>query len=105
MRWLFIFYLVYFYKQKRAYEVRISDWNSDVCSSDLFWNVIGNQWEQSIGEMNVRVTAPADVTRVACFQGTFGSTAECNQAQITKKGDAVFSQSNLPAFEDRKSVV
>src|SRR3546814_10882778 len=24
-----------FYKQKTAYEVRISDWSSDVCSSDL----------------------------------------------------------------------
>ena len=72
---------------------------------ELFWNSIGNQWEQSIGEMNVRVTAPADVIRVACFQGTFGSTAVCNQAQITKKGDAVFSQSNLPAFEAMSVVV
>src|SRR3546814_8153508 len=26
---------VFFYKQKTAYEVRISDWSSDVCSSDL----------------------------------------------------------------------
>ena len=43
---------------------------------ELFWNVIGNEWEQSIGEMNVRVSAPTDVTRVACFEGTFGSTAE-----------------------------
>src|SRR3546814_19045411 len=34
------FYLVvsfsfFFFKQKTAYEVRISDWSSDVCSSDL----------------------------------------------------------------------
>jgi uncharacterized membrane protein len=66
---------------------------------ELFWNAIGDQWEQSIGEMNVRVTGPADITRVACFLGTFGSTTPCSQAQITKKGDAVFSQSNLPAFQ------
>src|SRR3546814_4856631 len=26
----------YFFKQKTAYEMRISDWSSDVCSSDLF---------------------------------------------------------------------
>src|SRR3546814_2559810 len=26
---------VFFFKQKTAYEVRISDWSSDVCSSDL----------------------------------------------------------------------
>src|SRR3546814_1988296 len=31
---LFIF-LFFFFKQKTAYEMRISDWSSDVCSSDL----------------------------------------------------------------------
>src|SRR3546814_5175329 len=28
--------LFFFFKQKTAYEMRISDWSSDVCSSDLF---------------------------------------------------------------------
>src|SRR3546814_7837281 len=28
---------VFFFKQKTAYEMRISDWSSDVCSSDLRW--------------------------------------------------------------------
>src|SRR3546814_1763183 len=27
----------FFFKQKTAYEMRISDWSSDVCSSDLLW--------------------------------------------------------------------
>src|SRR3546814_9239346 len=27
----------FFFKQKTAYELRISDWSSDVCSSDLIW--------------------------------------------------------------------
>src|SRR3546814_8504628 len=27
---------IFFFKQKTAYEMRISDWSSDVCSSDLF---------------------------------------------------------------------
>src|SRR3546814_6159556 len=31
----FVFFLVFFFKQKSAYEMRISDWSSDVCSSDL----------------------------------------------------------------------
>src|SRR3546814_8344694 len=41
---MFICYLVYsffyfvFFKQKTAYEMRISDWTSDVCSSDLQWS-------------------------------------------------------------------
>src|SRR3546814_10764910 len=28
--------IFFFFKQKTAYEMRISDWSSDVCSSDLF---------------------------------------------------------------------
>src|SRR3546814_7051571 len=31
----FYFILFFFFKQKTAYEMRISDWSSDVCSSDL----------------------------------------------------------------------
>src|SRR3546814_9543747 len=30
--------IVFFFKQKTAYEMRISDWSSDVCSSDLTVN-------------------------------------------------------------------
>src|SRR3546814_8936389 len=28
-------FMIFFFKQKTAYEMRISDWSSDVCSSDL----------------------------------------------------------------------
>src|SRR3546814_2167964 len=28
-------FFVFFFKQKTAYEMRISDWSSDMCSSDL----------------------------------------------------------------------
>src|SRR3546814_10539530 len=28
-------FILFFFKQKTAYEMRISDWSSDVCSSDL----------------------------------------------------------------------
>src|SRR3546814_18558985 len=30
-----LFFVFFFFKQKTAYEMRISDWSSDVCSSDL----------------------------------------------------------------------
>src|SRR3546814_4831426 len=30
-----ILFLYFFFKQKTAYDMRISDWSSDVCSSDL----------------------------------------------------------------------
>src|SRR3546814_4362537 len=31
----------FFFKQKTAYEMRISDWSSDVCSSDLIFSATG----------------------------------------------------------------
>jgi uncharacterized membrane protein YgcG len=72
---------------------------------ELFWNAIGDRWEQSIGEIHVRVSGPTGITRVACYRGTFGSTARCDHAEITKKGDAVFSESNLPALQAMSVVV
>src|SRR3546814_6046283 len=36
--WLWYFF---FFKQKTAYEMRISDWSSDVCSSDLMGTPVG----------------------------------------------------------------
>src|SRR3546814_4588643 len=34
--WVIILSCFFFFKQKTAYEMRISDWSSDVCSSDLY---------------------------------------------------------------------
>src|SRR3546814_11109960 len=42
----------FFFKQKTAYEMRISDWSSDVCSSDLcaigFLEAIANQADDEV---------------------------------------------------------
>src|SRR3546814_958358 len=42
---------VFFFKQKTAYEMRISDWSSDVCSSDLTvalcMRVLGFDWRET----------------------------------------------------------
>src|SRR3546814_9981640 len=32
-------FVFFFFKQKTAYEMRISDWSSDVCSSDLMYTL------------------------------------------------------------------
>src|SRR3546814_7009536 len=37
---------VLFFKQKTAYEMRISDWRSDVCSSDLVADDLGLEVEE-----------------------------------------------------------
>src|SRR3546814_7794712 len=40
--------LFFFFKQKTAYEMRISDWSSDVCSSDLPDSIAGRMGGQVI---------------------------------------------------------
>src|SRR3546814_3485336 len=35
-------FILFFFKQKTAYELRISDWSSDVCSSDLAGSGLAN---------------------------------------------------------------
>src|SRR3546814_17591988 len=56
--------IVFFcFKQKTAYEMRISDWSSDVCSSDLVvneqqtWRIVYNaltrQWRVGTGELSL----------------------------------------------------
>src|SRR3546814_3106159 len=55
---------LFFFKQKTAYEMRISDWSSDVCSSDL----------KSLGEINPPVVKfagnaqPLGSLRVVAFK-------------------------------------
>src|SRR3546814_17840105 len=41
MSYALIDILFFFFKQKTAYEMRISDWSSDVCSSDLEGAAVG----------------------------------------------------------------
>src|SRR3546814_8802947 len=45
-------FVVFFFKQKTAYEMRISDWSSDVCSSDLLADELdlGLVFEQRPGD-------------------------------------------------------
>ena len=45
---------------------------------ELYWNAIGDEWPVSISDASVRVTAPADIQRVACYAGPSGSTIPCD---------------------------
>src|SRR3546814_4820080 len=45
--------ILFFFKQKTAYEMRISDWSSDVCSSDL--RVAEAEAEAECGEFDSAV--------------------------------------------------
>src|SRR3546814_5242489 len=71
---IFVCYF-FFFKQKTAYEMRISDWSSDVCSSDL------------ISDPQVRRSIRAETTKIESFNDfldwiTFGGP-------VIKSGDPV----------------
>src|SRR3546814_14265027 len=75
---------VFFFEHKTAYELRISDWSSDVCSSDLH-------------DFNARVRVP----------GGFRLTNSAGERRWnTASGRAAFISHDVPTdLPDRKSVV
>src|SRR3546814_1858061 len=50
-------FLFFFFKQKTAHEMRISDWSSDVCSSDLKADFLAGRDEG--GDINPHALVPA----------------------------------------------
>src|SRR3546814_9038261 len=52
-----------FFKQKTAYEMRISDWSSDVCSSDL--HLLEDQDNPDIFLLETRQTPDPDLVMLA----------------------------------------
>src|SRR3546814_7926012 len=78
---------IFFFKQKTAYEMRISDWSSDVCSSDL-----------------VPVSVPGVDSKILDPRQTWANGAEYDAAALKLIG--LFAD-NFEQFaeQDRKSVV
>src|SRR3546814_18288596 len=71
-----VLFYVFFFKQKTAYEMRISDWSSDVCSSDL--PATGHMKKRSFGPWMMR--AFGVLAKLKGLRGTafdpFGRTEE-----------------------------
>src|SRR3546814_7320726 len=65
---MFVWCFVGFFKQKTAYVMRISDWSSDVCSSDLGSMVATIAMLKKAGCVNIRalvlVAAPEGIAAV-----------------------------------------
>src|SRR3546814_10047719 len=53
----------FFFKQKTAYEMRISDWSSDVCSSDLLQAELTARDEQRLAAWNASLGGIAGTLR------------------------------------------
>src|SRR3546814_6807520 len=84
--WVFCVCCFFFFKQKTAYEMRISDWSSDVCSSDLLHadaDVAGaagrggdDAGDQPAGSRDHR---PEPHRRAACLPGEGGGARQAHE--------------------------
>src|SRR3546814_10034721 len=81
--------LFFFFKQKTAYEMRISDWSSDVCSSDL--SSTEHPW-QTLKKTFYRFKwCPVVFTRQATHAGFFRKAAFPNTSKRTGRRSIRFS--------------
>src|SRR3546814_4669610 len=95
-------FCVFFFKQKTAYEMRISDWSSDVCSSDLRK---GRPWtfEDILLVPEVNELALSADGRFAIYSAEIADTgAKRTRAQIRIVDIRARTQRSIA---DRKSVV
>src|SRR3546814_6255741 len=83
---------IFFFKQKTAYEMRISDWSSDVCSSDL-----KREFPHAVDECGGRLEFPIRIG------GQRGLRLLCQR----HRGDGLLANRLLIMIAqlDRKSVV
>src|SRR3546814_4245612 len=80
---------VFFFKQKTAYEMRISDWSSDVCSSDLL--------ARQRGEARDPQADWFDPVRPAALLGTGGASFRQLHPVSSRKGEAARERMGTPS--------
>jgi uncharacterized membrane protein YgcG len=71
---------------------------------ELYWNATGNEWSVPIDQATVRVTAPAAITKVACFGGPTGSSFPCSGSS-SSRNTATFDQSAMGPYNGVTVVV
>src|SRR3546814_18255441 len=89
-------YSFFFFKQKTAYEMRISDWSSDVCSSDLHLRSVGDPQISPDGTRALFTVRYADrigmpYTRIWQLDLASGATRPWGSAEGVEGGDPRFS--------------
>src|SRR3546814_4560613 len=93
--------IFFFFKQKTAYEMRISDWSSDVCSSDL--QPRPHRATAGIEDQDIELGVIGLPDRI----GVFGAVP-MHQLELVAEGGSTFMCQGQhrridPPHEDRKS--
>src|SRR3546814_8965633 len=96
---MFMFVVFFFFKPKTAYEIRISDWSSDVCSSDLIEGTY--HLEVSSPGIDRPLTRPKDFANWAGHEVkiTLGKSVE---GPRNLRGILKGIEGDLVTIEDRK---
>src|SRR3546814_10133936 len=81
--------IFFFFKQKTAYEMRISDWSSDVCSSDLTKQIL---LDVGTREMD------------AVLDDAAQKFAQCVRGSEAPEGIAAFMQKRSPGRSEERRV-
>src|SRR3546814_13902958 len=83
--------MFFFFKQKTAYEMRISDWSSDVCSSDL-GKVLDQFSNPDNPRAHIESTGPelwkqtgGEITHFVSAMGTTGTIMEIGRASCRER--------------------
>src|SRR3546814_1343074 len=71
-------FFVFFFQQKTAYEMRISDWSSDVCSSDL-------EERQSGGEAGDEGSSRRTMHNAKSFETPFRQAQRSEERRVGKE--------------------
>src|SRR3546814_3459475 len=73
-------YMFFFFKQKTAYEMRISDWSSDVCSSDLLLAIVTDLKERGIAFRSLTEQMDTTTPHGELLFSLFGALAQYERA-------------------------
>src|SRR3546814_7873290 len=96
--------VVFFFKQKTAYEMRISDWSSDVCSSDLAEMIVGVELRDRLRKSRRHGDA-ARIRLLGLFRVVIGRVLVADRAREHHDVRGFDREGYLRQGADRKSVV
>src|SRR3546814_17768136 len=81
--------LFFFFKQKTAYEMRISDWSSDVCSSDLVKPQTSQNYQAGFVYHGSHISLDADYYYID-FNNKFATEKVGSNTVYYNQGGAVY---------------
>src|SRR3546814_10291668 len=95
---------MFFFKQKTAYEMRISDWSSDVCSSDLQKGAAGPAGRAELANTKdqspVQTGVPGSAVRSAELQNSdTASHCDCERWNLRAEHAAMYRTQQTVASE------